>query len=147
MTTVLWLYLYVYSVNNVKYDNLSTCIDHPIRLIDRKSNLSYFSNRFLTVVQCNTSVKPTRGTTFELRGIYTQRGKRAGCPSGSRPRVPQWIGLKELCGAVYNAAGPLCLRGGRPQRSLMERFFRRNRERWLVGIYRSKIQWREMGLQ
>ena len=30
MTTVLWLYLYVYIVNNVKYDNLSTCFDYPI---------------------------------------------------------------------------------------------------------------------
>ena len=35
--TVLWLYLYVYVVNNVKYDNLSTCFDYPIWLIDRKS--------------------------------------------------------------------------------------------------------------
>ena len=35
MNTVLWLYLYVnyyvYIVNNVEYDNLSTCFDHPIR--------------------------------------------------------------------------------------------------------------------
>ena len=36
MTTVLWLHLYVYIVNNVKYHNLSTCFDYPIR-IDRKS--------------------------------------------------------------------------------------------------------------
>ena len=85
-----------------------------------------------------------------VKGHLHQRGKCAGRPSGSRPRVPQWIGLKELYGAVYTAAGPLCLRGGRTQRLLMERFFcgtRRNRERWLVGIYRSKIQCREMGLQ
>ena len=41
-----------------------------------------------------------------LKGHLHQRGKRAGRPSGSRPRVPQWIGLKELCGAVYTAAGP-----------------------------------------
>ena len=47
-----------------------------------------------------------------LKGHLHQRGKRAGRPSGSRPRVPQWIGLKELCGAVYTAAGPLCFRGG-----------------------------------
>ena len=85
-----------------------------------------------------------------LKGHLHQGGKRVGRPRGSRPRVPQCIGLKELCGAVYTAAGPLRLRGGRPKRSLMERFFcgtRRNRERWLVGIYRSKIQCREMGLQ
>ena len=85
-----------------------------------------------------------------IKGHLHQRGKRAGGPSGSRPRFPQWISLKELCGAVYTAAGPLCLRGGRPQRLLMERFFcgtRRNRERWLVGIYRSRIQCREMELQ
>ena len=31
MTTVLWLYVYVYIVNNVKYDNLFTCFDYPIR--------------------------------------------------------------------------------------------------------------------
>ena len=35
--TVLWLYLYVYIVNNVKYDNLSSCFDYPIRSIDQKS--------------------------------------------------------------------------------------------------------------
>ena len=46
-----------------------------------------------------------------LRGIY-QRGQRAERPRGSHPRVPQWIGLKELCSAVYTAAGPLCLCGG-----------------------------------
>ena len=39
MTTVLWLYLYVYIVNNVKYDNLSHMFQSsdPIWLIDRKS--------------------------------------------------------------------------------------------------------------
>ena len=37
MTDVLWLYLYVYIMNNVKYDNLSTCFDYPIQLIDLKS--------------------------------------------------------------------------------------------------------------
>ena len=31
MTTVLWFYLYVYIANNVKYDNLSTYFDYPIR--------------------------------------------------------------------------------------------------------------------
>ena len=87
---------------------------------------------------------------LKLGGHLHQRGKRAGRPRETRLRVPQWIGLKELCGAVYTAVGPFRLRGRRPQRSLMERFFcgtRRNRERWLVGIYRSKIQCREMGLQ
>ena len=31
ITTVLWSYLYVYIVNDVKYDNLSTCFDYMIR--------------------------------------------------------------------------------------------------------------------
>ena len=97
-----------------------------------------------------TLIYYSKNDISRIKGHLHQRGKRAGRPSGSRPRVPQWIGLKELCGAVYTAAGPLCLRGGRPQRLLMERFFcgtRRNRECWLVGIYRSKIQCREMELQ
>ena len=47
-----------------------------------------------------------------FKGHLHQRVKRAGRPRGSRPRVPQSIGLNELCVAVYNAAAPLCLRGG-----------------------------------
>ena len=47
-----------------------------------------------------------------LKGHLHQCGKRAGRLRGSRSRVPQWIGLNELCGAVYTAAGPLRLRGG-----------------------------------
>ena len=36
------------------------------------------------------------GKQYKLKGNLHQRGKRAERPSGSRPRVPQWIGLKEL---------------------------------------------------
>ena len=57
-----------------------------------------------------------------VKGHLHQRGKGAGRLRGSRPRVLQWFGLKELCGAVYTAAGPLRLRGGCPQRSPTEGF-------------------------
>ena len=45
--------------------------------------------------------------TPSLKGHLHQSGKRVGRPRGSRPQVPQWIGMNELCGAVYTVAGPL----------------------------------------
>ena len=63
----------------------------------------------------------------------------------------QWIGLWRLCAAVYlftPPAGPLHLRARALQRMLMERFFCgtcRNRERWLVSIYRSMTHCCEIG--
>ena len=47
-----------------------------------------------------------------VKGHLHQRGKGVGCLRGSRPWVLQWFGLKELCGAVYTAAGPHRLRAG-----------------------------------
>ena len=60
------------------------------------------------------------------------------------------INFRKFYGAVYTAVCLLRLRSRDPQRSLTERFFcrtRKNRERWLVSIYRSMTQCRKMWLR
>ena len=72
-----------------------------------------------------TAMKRQPTCKHYLRDIYTNAGKHVGHPHRSCP----W-GAQKLCGTVYTAAPPL----------LMEWFFCqtcRNRECWLVIIYRS----------
>ena len=87
-----------------------------------------------------------------LKGHLHQRGKTRGAPARIPPvgsAVDRFVEIVWCCLHRRGpAAPPQQARGGHPQRLLTERFFcgtRRNRERWLVSIYRSMTQCREIG--
>ena len=65
------------------------------KVCSRKSSWQYNSTG-TDMSSCWAGSKPLP----ELKGHLHQCGKRTGRPRGSRPRVPQWIGLKELCSAA-----------------------------------------------
>ena len=100
-----------------------------------------------STLTCNLH-SPSYGPAMNVsRGAFTPIWEMHG-ECGFGPRASQWIGLYELCGAVYIAAAPMHLRSGCPQRSLMKRFScwtRRNKGHWLVSIYRSMNQCCKMG--
>ena len=82
----------------------------------KKNGASAYWNWARTRASVNTGNAPVAASgpaahwyKCALKGHLHQWGKRAGRPHGSRPWVPQWIGLSELCG-VYTATGLLRLR-------------------------------------
>ena len=72
MTTVLWLYLHVYIVNNVKYDYLSTCFDYTIRsdkLIERvnRESILFFKQIPNTTIHHPRQVKVRKLTRRRVK--------------------------------------------------------------------------------